>query len=314
MTTVVVPAHNEGQVIGRLLSQLVPAAPTGELDVIVVANGCTDNTVEVAASFGPCVRVISIPVASKYEALFAADRTSTDFPRVYVDADVELRTEDVRALAAALRMPAVLAAAPERILDLTGRPWTVRWYYDVWTRLPAVRCGLWGRGVIAVDEAGQGRLVGLPPLIGDDLAASLLFAPDERSIVPGARVIVHTPRTFSDLLRRRIRAVTGHAQLEGTEHPPRSAAQTGMSDLAAIIRTEPRMAPRVAFFLSVGVLARLRARQAVARGDYTTWLRDESSRRPVVDDADADADADAEHRTAQAADPSAWDSPPRCPS
>jgi glycosyltransferase involved in cell wall biosynthesis len=122
MTTVVVPAHNEGQVIGRLLSQLVPAAPTGELDVIVVANGCTDNTVEVAASFGPCVRVISIPVASKYEALFAADRTSTDFPRVYVDADVELRTEDVRALAAALRMPAVLAAAPERILDLTVGP------------------------------------------------------------------------------------------------------------------------------------------------------------------------------------------------
>jgi hypothetical protein len=55
-----------------------------------------------------------------------------------------------------------------------------------------------------------------------------------------------------------------------------------MSDLTAIIRREPRMAPRVAFFLSMAILARLKARRAVARGDYSTWLRDESSRRPAT--------------------------------
>jgi hypothetical protein len=41
------------------------------------------------------------------------------------------------------------------------------------------------------------------------------------------------------------------------------------------------MAPRLAIFLSVTVLARLRAGRMVARGDYSTWLRDESSRRQV---------------------------------
>jgi hypothetical protein len=279
VTTIVIPAHNEGQVIGRLLGQLITVAAPGEFDIIVAANGCTDDTAEIAASFGACVRVLAIPVASKYEAIAAAGRAVRGFPLIYVDADVELGTRGVRALAAALRQPGVLAAAPERALALTGRRWPVRWYYDVWTRLPEVRSGLWGRGVIAVNEAGQRRIAALPPLLGDDLAASLLFAPHERAIVPGVRVLVHTPQTVTDLLRRRIRTATGVAQIERADGAPNSTARTRMSDLTAIVRREPRMAPRVAFFLSMAVLARLRARRAVARGDYSTWLRDESSRR-----------------------------------
>jgi hypothetical protein len=77
----------------------------------------------------------------------------------------------------------------------------------------------------------------------------------------------------------RARTVTGLAQLERTEHAPESTARTSMSDLAAIIRTEPRMAPRVALFLFMAALARLKAHRAVASGDYSTWLRDESSRQ-----------------------------------
>lgn len=106
-----IPAHNESQVIGRLLGQLIPAAAADELNVLVVANGCTDDTAEVAASYGPGVRVLSVPVASKHAALTASYDLAADYPRIYVDADVELRACDVRALAAALRQPGVLAAA-----------------------------------------------------------------------------------------------------------------------------------------------------------------------------------------------------------
>ena len=152
MNTVVIPAHNEGQIIGRLLGQLHPATTAGELKFApVVANGCTDDTAHVAASFGPGIRVLSIPVASKQAALNTAYGTEAEFPRIYVDADVEVSGQDIRALAAALRQPGVIAAAPERVLVLTGRPWPVRWFYDVWVRLPEVRSGLWGRGVIAVN-------------------------------------------------------------------------------------------------------------------------------------------------------------------
>jgi hypothetical protein len=282
MTTIVIPANNESQVIGRLLRQLRPATSPDELNVLIVANGCSDDTAAVAASFGPGVQVISLPVASKNAALAAAYKTVRDFPVVYVDADVELTSSDVRALAAALRQPGVLAAAPERVLDLAGRPWPVRWYYDVWSRLPEVRTGLWGRGVIAVTAAGQRRLAGLPPLIGDDLAASLLFEPHERRVVTSAHVLIHPPRTFADLLRRRVRAATGLAQMQRTQGAPESTARTRMSDLTAIVGREPRMTLRVAYFMAMAVLARLKARRAVARGDYSTWLRDESSRRPAT--------------------------------
>lgn len=279
MICVVIPAHNEAQVIGRLLDQLVSSARPDELDVIVVANGCTDDTAGVAAGFGPPVRVLTIGTASKRAALSAGDQAAHDYPRVYVDADVELGTDDLRALEEAVRRPGILAAAPERVLPMDGRPWTVRWYYDVWARLPEVRRGLFGRGVIAVSEAGHSRIRRLPPLLADDLAASLTFAPDERAVVPEARVVVHPPRTLSDLLRRRIRAAEGVAQIEQNAAAPDSSARTRPSDLIALGRDEPKMAPRVAVFLAVAMVARMRAKRTVSRRDYSTWRRDESSRR-----------------------------------
>ena len=63
-----IPAHNEGRVIRRLLDQLIKGADPGEMDIIVVANGCTDDTAEAAASFGPAVRVLTLPVASARHA------------------------------------------------------------------------------------------------------------------------------------------------------------------------------------------------------------------------------------------------------
>ena len=279
VATVIVPAHNEARVIGRLLSQLVSDARPGELDIIVVPNGCTDDTAEVAASFGSAVRVLPVPVASKQEALRAGDRVARDFPRLYVDADVELRTEDVRALDVALRRPGTLAAGPQRVLALAGSSWPVRWYYEVWTRLPAVRAGLFGRGVIGVNSAGHQRVANLPPLMSDDLAAALVFGPDEGIIVPDARVVVHPPRRLGDLMRRRVRVVTGVTQIEHDESAPDSTARTSPADLLAIIKQEPTMLPCVMVFAAVTVLARLRALRAARRRDYSTWLRDESSRR-----------------------------------
>ena len=255
------------------------------MDIIVVANGCVDDTAEVAASFGPAVRIMTLPVASKWEALIAGDAAATGFPRIYVDADVEVRAADVRALAAALRQPGVLAAAPPRELVMIGRPWWVRWYYDVWTLLPGVQRGLWGRGVIGVNEAGHRRLVDLPPVQGDDLAMSLMFEPHETVLVPDTRVIMHPPLTFVGLLSRRARCVTGVVQIEHTPGFDASADRTRVSDLIDIIRRRPGMLLPVGYFLSMAIFARLRASPARVRGDYQTWLRDESSRTAAATSA-----------------------------
>lgn len=265
MVSVVIPAHNEGPVIGRLLARLAGSG----LDIVVVPNGCTDDTAAVATAHG--VRVVVAPEASKAAALRVGDAAARGFPRLYVDADIELGAADVMALAEALERPGVLAAAPARVLEMTGRPWPVRWYYDVWTRLPEVRRGLFGRGVIAVNEAGHARLESLPNVIADDLAASLAFAPAERVVVDEARVRIHPPRTWADLLNRRTRAATGVTQLEQAHlDQPGGSARTGLRDLTTLARRRPH---HVAVFLTAALIARRRARRP-----STTWQRDESSR------------------------------------
>jgi hypothetical protein len=45
------------------------------------------------------------------------------------------------------------------------------------------------------------------------------------------------------------------------------------------VQQRPAFAAKLPVFAAVTVAARLGARRSVARGDFTTWLRDESSRR-----------------------------------
>lgn len=276
--SVVVPAHNEERVIGRLLAQLTHPGNLAHLEILVVANACSDSTVTIAESFGNPVRVISIPTASKREALTAGNREARGFPRIYVDADVELGPGDVQALTEALRRPGIMAATPRLTHSLQGCSRLVRWYYDVWSQLPRVQDGLFGRGVFAVSQEGYARIADLPPMLADDLVASLAFSPAERTVATDARVVVRPPRTLKDLLRVRTRAAVGVSQVERTAGAPASTARTQVSDLVTILKHSPLTAPQVALFLAVAVLSRLRARRAIQRDDYTTWLRDDSSR------------------------------------
>ena len=69
MISIVVPARNESPVIARTLKAMTNGAAPGEIDLIVVCNGCTDDTATVARSFGPPVRVIETEVGGKANAL-----------------------------------------------------------------------------------------------------------------------------------------------------------------------------------------------------------------------------------------------------
>ncbi|MFB6558127.1 glycosyltransferase family 2 protein [Streptomyces sp. NPDC056400] len=297
MTSIVIPAHNEGRVIGRLLDALLADTSVSAPDIVVVCNGCTDDTARVAGERGDRVRVVEIPTPSKHRALRVGDEHVRSFPRLYVDADVVVGAADVGALVDALdRSPELLAAAPGRDVPLGGCAWPVRAYYRVWQRLPAVREGLFGRGVIAVTEAGHARIAALPPLMADDLAASLAFGPGERRVVEAARVVVRPPRTWSDLIRRKVRAATSSAEFErfqaarrggapgrrrvgaAPEQVSEQTARTGTADLRALLRAQPALLPGVVVFVVAALAARRGSRKAIRDQDFSTWLRDESSR------------------------------------
>ncbi|WP_168626103.1 MULTISPECIES: glycosyltransferase family 2 protein [unclassified Cryobacterium] len=269
--TVVIPAHNEERGLRRLLPSLTSGA-VHTPRVLVICNGCTDGSATEATRHGPAVELVELVEASKAAALKAGGERVTDFPVAFVDADVDIDAASVAALAAALDEPGVLAVGPARLLDRVGVSLPARWYYDVWERLPAVRSGLFGRGVIMLSEEGYRRVAALPEFISDDLAYSEAFHPSERQIVDAAVVRIWPARTWRALLLRRVRVVQGNRQL--SDAGARSdAAVTSPRDLMAIAGREPRLLLPVALFAVTALIARQRARR-----HKVEWTRDETSR------------------------------------
>ncbi|MGY4468072.1 glycosyltransferase involved in cell wall biosynthesis [Bradyrhizobium sp. LB9.1b] len=88
MISIVVPAHNESSVIARTLSQWVGKPGSDELRVVVVCNGCTDGTANIARRFGSTIKVVESDTARKTHALNLGDQVANIFPRIYADADI----------------------------------------------------------------------------------------------------------------------------------------------------------------------------------------------------------------------------------
>lgn len=277
IASVVIPAHNEAATIGRNLSFLYQGVWDHELDVLVVCNGCSDDTAQRAREAAAGVRVLEVGRPSKAEAMRIGNASSQVFPRVHLDADVVLAGADLRRLVEPLRAGTALAAAPQRVLVTQRSSLVVRWYYDVWEHLPRVESGLFGRGAVALTAEGQSRVDALPEVMGDDLAVSDAFTDTERVVVEDARVRVVAPRHVADLVRRRVRVITGNAQADaaGLRRPNSS---TSWRDLRHLVVEHPLLAPKVPVFLTVTAVSRLLARRAIRTGDFSTWLRDESSR------------------------------------
>ncbi|MFN0030181.1 MAG: glycosyltransferase [Acidimicrobiales bacterium] len=280
LASIVIPAHNEERVIERLLHGLLADSRPGEFDIVVVCNGCEDRTAELARLASPEVRVIETPEASKSAALRLGDDAALGFPRLFIDADVQISGQSVRQLANALTSGALDAGGPRRVISRDGVGFLVRCYYDVWERLPRVQDGLFGRGVIALSERGNQRVAALPQMMADDLVVSEAFGPSERTIVDSAQVVVFPPRTLRDLHRRRVRTATGNAQvkLAGLQ----SSRNTSTRSALRTVATDPRLLVRSPVYLAVAAAARFSARRPIKAGDYSTWLRDESSRDTAI--------------------------------
>jgi peptidoglycan/xylan/chitin deacetylase (PgdA/CDA1 family)/spore germination protein YaaH/GT2 family glycosyltransferase len=106
--TVVVPAHNEERVIAKALGALELARVPG-VEVIVVDDGSTDATAEIAAAFD--VRVIRQPQGGKAAALNTGIAAASGEVIVVLDADTVLDPDFLDAVAPHFADPAVGAVA-----------------------------------------------------------------------------------------------------------------------------------------------------------------------------------------------------------
>jgi glycosyltransferase involved in cell wall biosynthesis len=265
MIYVVIAAHNEAAVIGRCLDGLVAS----DVDITVVANGCTDDTAAVAASRAG-VRVVSLPAPGKSAALNAGDEVAAGFPRVYLDADIPLTAADLRELAAALEAPGVLASTARRVLDTRGRPLLVRAHAAINGRLPAYRAALFGRGVAMLSQEGRARFDRFPDIVADDLFLDSLFAAEEKAEVGSVVAVVATPRRTPDLVRRLARVRAGSSQLRASSSARPSARSSWLRD---VVLPRPWLLPAAVAYVGLT----LAASRAARRSDIG-WSQDTTTR------------------------------------
>ena len=201
--SVVIPAHNEATVIAGTLRRLIDTDPEGRLQLVVAANGCTDETAAVAAAVSPRVRVIEVTEASKIAALNAGDDVATAFPRAYLDADVWVSAEALLAVADALIDSTALAGAPRLEVDTTGASLLVRWRSRIWALSDYRNAAMIGSGVYILTEDGRSRFGRFPDVIADDRYVLRLFAREVRMTVVDQVFTVPAPRTLRAFTRRR---------------------------------------------------------------------------------------------------------------
>lgn len=278
MFSVVIPAHNEEQVIARCLRRILAGARPGELEVIVVCNGCSDRTRAIAESFGPPVRVLELPVPSKTAALNLADMQSDVFPRIYVDADIEVDIDSLRRTAEVLERGDAMIAAPRLRINLDGRPWRVRAYWQTWVGLPYVTEDLVGSGVYGMSSKARARFDRFPETFSEDLYVRCLFWREERTVIEGSSFTLHPPLHLRSLIRALTRMVAANSRdrsLFGLEIDGLSARQRQRLRERLL---SPRTAPAAIVYLSITLAARLRARWQRLRNETPIWERDETAR------------------------------------
>jgi glycosyltransferase involved in cell wall biosynthesis len=265
---VIVPAYNEQAVIKRTLAPLSKAAVDGLIELIVVCNGCRDDTAEVARSV-PGVRVVELEQGSKPAALNAGDEAATLWPRLYLDADIQISAGAVLAVLDRLAQGDVLAARPESRYDFDGASALVRSYYRARQRIPQNKLAMWGAGAYGLSAKGHQRFGAFPMITGDDLYVDAQFDADEKAVVATEPLVVQTPTDVKSLLAILRRSYRGTTELAADRQ-----GSTGLDTAAAVVRAirGPRSTVDAAVYIGMALAKRWTVGQA------HVWERDESSR------------------------------------
>ncbi|MGB3246346.1 MAG: glycosyltransferase family 2 protein [Sulfitobacter sp.] len=186
-TSVLIPAQNEAAWLPACLDALLASTEVqGSVEVIVIANGCTDDTVPTARGFeersrlkGWSLIVLDLKEGGKLNALNEGEDVATGDVLIYLDADVKVCRSLIAQIVAALKGETPLYASG-RPLVTTGDKAIIRAYTRFWETTPFMVHGVPGFGIYAMNRAGRARWKAWPDIISDDTFARLNFIPEER--------------------------------------------------------------------------------------------------------------------------------------
>lgn len=268
MLSVIIPASNESGYIGDCLTSLFASQPVpGGAEAIVVANGCRDDTADVARAAhdladkaGWGLTVIELAKGGKPGALNVGDAAAQGEMRVYLDADVRVSAALMAQLIAVLSVGDVRYATGRAVIP-PAKSAITRAYARFWQKLPFAQSVAPGYGLFAVNAPGRQRWGLFPDLISDDTFVRLQFRPDERVGCPApySWPMIEGFRALMKVRKRQDQGVTEIVQLH-----PLLLANEGKGRLgpAAMARLALSDITGFAVYAAVSLAVRLNRRQA----------------------------------------------------
>lgn len=273
--TILIPAHNEATIIGRTLWFLSRGLPQNMVDVIVIANGCTDATAMRARAAYPQAKVIETDRPGKCHALNLGYAASTKGgPVICLDADLDVTSDALRALLAPLQAGTGEAACGQMDVVTTHASPVVKAFYRGWRTNPYFTHGKFG-GLFALSAGQAARLFPLPEITADDEFIRRSVAAQGIALAPGCTFTARAPAGLRDLIKVRRRSLRGARQVGkmGLSRP-------GPGSLSTMLRravSTPSEALPVLVFLAVMTWVRILL-ACEGQGAKTRWERDLSSR------------------------------------
>lgn len=274
MLSVILPASNEADLIETCLDAVLASTGLSQAEVIVVANGCTDDTCAKAGSYhdrfqarGWRLQVLEVEEGSKIKALNLGDEVATGSTRAYLDADVLISPNLLNDLMGILNVDAARYASGTLLIE---RPKSLisRAYARAYAQVPFIQDGVPGAGIFAVNQAGRARWDVFPDIISDDTFVRLQFAPGERMrvdatyewpVVEGAANLIKVRRRQNRGVDQ-IRALYPHLLVNDDTKP------LGLSATLKLLLRDPLACLT---YVGVAVLVRLTRTSGAAANDWS---------------------------------------------
>lgn len=280
MASVIIPAHNESRVIDRCLSAILKKtiSQKNTYEVVVVCNGCSDDTASKARKY-PGVTVVEIDEASKVLALNKGDSVAKSYPRVYLDADIEISSQSLHAAIDEVKSSDVLAASPTAKFDLSSSSMLVKCFYIVWTKLPYFTRGkMIGSGIYILSQEGRSRFTEFPNLVSDDGFVRSLFDDSEKKTLAGSQFKIFVPRTVRELIKIKRRSMFGNLQLLGVNAKADVGKDNTVKDIVLLVLRKPWLIPAAVVYILIKLRIATKIEVSKKANDSFVWERDNSSR------------------------------------
>jgi poly-beta-1,6-N-acetyl-D-glucosamine synthase len=219
--TAVIPVYNgERFLYGKLTSLLAADYPPEKLDIIVVSDGSTDRTPQIARGFdGPRVRLLEMARGGKCAGLNAGIAIATGEILLLTDARQAIEPDAVRELMANFADPAVGAVSGQlkiRIGETKEEAGIgLYWRFETWIRdsLSAVDSMFGATGPFYALRRELAVPVPADILLDDMYLPLAAFRRGYRLVVESRAVAWDQPTSLETEMNRKVRTLAGNYQL-----------------------------------------------------------------------------------------------------